>query len=527
MNGRFSEGSMDIICTAMKELKVLALVEMYNFDPSRSPGVLKNLRTLCLDNSIFYGLSTDIIGDLENLEILSFRGCDSMRELPREFGQLKKLRLLDMTNCTGLQLIPNAYVNLKSCTCLIAFDGWELETGGEDKGMASISEVMSLSDHLKFLAVHIPNVIHLLPKDVVLKSLTIRFHIHLETQPDLIRKKKRERRVHCAFENKLGVVETQTVRLLVKKSESLKLRHVKNLYVLTDLDQEGIQHLKVLSLEDCPNTEYLANGTSGTQQILFPRMQTICVRWMLKLKAICPNNQLPKSFLINLRSLELKYCIVLKYAFSLLVARNLVQLQNLVISSCDQMGEIVSKQQREHEKAVDMIAFHKLTKLTLQRLDSFVGFFQAKPRGMSHPLFALVSTLTASIYGVTTAKVEHQSAGIFEKSIFPSKCISWLQSIEEVNMVYMKHKGVLFDLKSHIVMDGQVVPIFSELCKLVIIRCSFTHLWKNIPFGFQAFQNLRYLEIKWCSLEFVFLLIIAGKLLNLEEVKISACPDMV
>ncbi|KAM1396713.1 hypothetical protein ACFX2I_014378 [Malus domestica] len=162
MNGRFSEGSMDIICTAMKELKVLALVEMYNFDPSRSPGVLKNLRTLCLDNSIFYGLSTDIIGDLENLEILSFRGCDSMRELPREFGQLKKLRLLDMTNCTGLQLIPNA------------FDGWELETGGEDKGMASISEVMSLSDHLKFLAVHIPNVIHLLPKDVVLKSLTIR-----------------------------------------------------------------------------------------------------------------------------------------------------------------------------------------------------------------------------------------------------------------------------------------------------------------------------------------------------------------
>ncbi|CAN6719094.1 unnamed protein product [Malus baccata var. baccata] len=464
MNGRFSEGSMDIICTAMKELKVLALVEMYNFDSSRSPGVLKNLRTLCLDNSIFYGLSTDIIGDLENLEILNFRGCDSMRELPREFGQLKKLRLLDMTNCTGLQLIPNGILSS------LSFDGWELETGGEDKGMASISEVMSLSDHLKFLAVHTPNVIHLLPKDVVLKSLTIRFHIHLETQPDLIRKKKRERR---------GVVESQTVRLLVKNSESLKLRHVKNLYVLTDLDQEGIQHSKVLSLEDCPNTEYLANGTNGTQQTLFPRMQTICVRWMLKLKAICPNNQLPKSFLINLRSLELKYCI------------------NLVISSCDQMEEIVSKQQRKHEKAVDMIAFHKLTKLTLQRLDSFVGFFQAKPRG------------------------------IFEKSIFPSKCISWLQSIEEVNMVYMKHKGVLFDLKSHIVMDGQVVQIFSELCKLVIIRCSFTHLWKNIPFGFQAFQNLRYLEIKWCSLEYVFLLIIAGKLLNLEEVKISACPDMV
>ena len=75
MKGRFSEGSMDIICDAMKELKVLALVEMEGLRSSRSLGVLKNLRTLCLDGSKFDGMSTDVIGGLENLEILSFRGC--------------------------------------------------------------------------------------------------------------------------------------------------------------------------------------------------------------------------------------------------------------------------------------------------------------------------------------------------------------------------------------------------------------------------------------------------------------------
>ena len=62
-----------------------------------------------------------------------------------------------------------AYVDLKSCICLIAFVQWEIATGGEDKGMASISEVMSLSDRLKVLAVEIPSVKHMLAKDM--KSL--------------------------------------------------------------------------------------------------------------------------------------------------------------------------------------------------------------------------------------------------------------------------------------------------------------------------------------------------------------------
>ena len=50
---------------------------------------------------------------------------------------------------------------------------------------------------------------------------------------------------------------------------------------------------------------------------------------------------------------------------------------------------------------------------------------------------------------------------------------------------------------------------------------------KNIPSGFQGFQNLRYLEMRDCfGLEYVFSHLIARELLNLEKVKISKCPDM-
>ncbi|TQE00898.1 hypothetical protein C1H46_013438 [Malus baccata] len=139
------------------------------------------------------------------------------------------------------------------------------------------------------------------------------------------------------------------------------------------------------------------------------------------------------------------------HGFLIRIARNLVQLQELNIDGCGQMEEIVSMQGREHEEEADMISFHKLTNLTLEGLGSLVGFFQAKK--------------LYSNQEETTARVEHQSAGVFEKAIFPSKCISWLPSLEEVVLGRMKFEGVLFDLKIHIVMDGQTAPTFPQLRK--------------------------------------------------------------
>ncbi|XP_028944148.2 probable disease resistance protein At4g27220 [Malus domestica] len=503
IKGSFSEDGMDIICDAMKELKVLALVEMEGLDSLSSLGVPKNLRTLCLDGSKFDGMYTDVIGSLENLEILSFRDCRSMHELPREIGRLKQLRLLDTTNCRKLKVIPHGIFSslcrLEELYMLDSFGEWEIGTGREEKGMASISEVMSLSDHLKVLAIEIPSVIHLLPKDIVLKSPTIKFYIHLGCDNVVPEKMTLENCLAIYGSDAMELKESQAVRLLLKKSKILILDSVKNFSVLIDSDQDGFQDLKLLHLNNCPNTKYLANRTSATQQTLFPRIQSV--------------SQFPDNFLSNLRFLYLGNCDVLKYVFSLSIARNLVQLKELSIDECDEMEEIVSKQGREHEEEANMISFHNLTNLTLKGLESLVGFFRA-------------NTLCSNPKE-TTPRLGHQSAGIFEKAIFPSKCISWFPSLEKVKLEDMKFDGVLFDLKIHIVMDGQTTPTFPHLRKLKILNCTYTHLWKNIPSRFQGFQNLRHLGLRKCSgLKYVFSHLIARELLNLEEIEISTCPDM-
>ncbi|XP_021834583.1 disease resistance protein At4g27190-like [Prunus avium] len=510
--GCYSENSMEIMCKGMKELKVLGMGGI-SVLPS-SLGVLKSLRTLSLNGCHFRYIS-DVIGRLENLEILSFRNCFNIVELPREIGLLIHLRLLDITDCIRLQKIPHGLLSslssLEELYMENSFRKWERSaTESEDKRMASLVEVMSLSNHLKVLVMCIPS-FNFFPKDFYLTiQTTIRFHISNRLCPTGFSIVDSD-----AFKNKLDIVdsdatefmEIQTVRLLFKKCEDLILGRIKNLkYVLNVLDQEGLQHLKVLTIWDCPEIEYLVNGASWTQQTAFPLIQSIQLMWIPKLKAIC-HDQLPQSSFINLRSLELYDCPVLKYVFSLSVASNLVQLQSLNVDRCRQMKEIVSKEWREHETASDIIAFPKLTNLTLQGLYNFVGFYKVNK------------------HEVTTPKDEnvHQSSRSFERAVFPSKCILWLQNLEEVKLKFDDGiVDVLFDLKGH------TGPVFSHLRKLeILLAFACQHLWKNIPRGLQGFQNLRHLKINYgTDLQYVFPHSIARLLVNLEELNIAECWQM-
>ncbi|CAL9025132.1 unnamed protein product, partial [Prunus brigantina] len=381
------KNGMDIMCKGMKELKVLALVDMGGISAlPRSLGLLKSLRTLSLNDCHYLTDISDVIGRLENLEILSFRKCSSILELPKEIGLLKHLRLLDITGCNRLEKIPHGLLSslssLEELYMENSFRNWEQSAAeGEDKRMASLVEVMSLSNHLKVLVIEIPD-FNFFPKDFYLTiQTTIRFHISIKK----FRGPSTSNGCY-AFENKLDIVESdatefmeiQIVRVLLKKCEDLILQEIKNLkYVLNELDQEGLQHLKVLRIQECPEIEYLVNGASWTQQTAFPLIQSIQLLQTPKLKAIC-HDQLPQRSFINLRSLELYDCPVLKYVFSLSVASNLVQLQSLSVSWCPQMKEIVSKEWREHETTSDIIAFPKLTKLTLINL-SMNSLVSTKP----------------------------------------------------------------------------------------------------------------------------------------------------
>ncbi|KAL6272567.1 hypothetical protein ACE6H2_023259 [Prunus campanulata] len=526
---RYSEDSMDIMCKGMKELKVLSMGGISAL-PS-SLGLLKSLRTLSLNGCRYLTDISDVIGRLENLEILSFRKCDDILELPREIGLLKHLRLLDITDCNRLKKIPHGLLSslssLEELYMENSFRKWERSAAeSEDKRMASLVEVMSLlSNHLKVLVIDIPD-FNFFPKDFNLTiQTTIRFHIsnRAKVRGFFIGDRLASTSYGCyALEKKLEIAKSdatefmkiQIVQLLFKKCEDLILIMINNLkYVLNELDQEGLQHLKGLTIWGCPEIEYLVNGASWTQQTAFPLIQSIQLMEMPKLKAIC-HDQLPQSSFINLRSLELRDCPLLKYAFSLSVASNLVQLQSLHVEWCRQMKEIVSKEWREDETA--FVGFPKLTKLTLSGLSSeFVGFYDDNKPYSNHEV------TTPKDQNVVGTSYEHQSSRSFERAVFPSKCILWLQNLEEVEL---NNTGVdvLFDLKGH------MVPAFSHLRKLEILWTSgCRHLWKNIPRGFQGFQNLRHLKIEEsCDLQYVFPHSIARLLVNLEELNIAECWKM-
>ncbi|KAH0972933.1 hypothetical protein GBA52_025089 [Prunus armeniaca] len=87
----------------------------------------------------------------------------------------------------------------------------------------------------------------------------------------------------------------------------------------------------------------------------------------------------------------------------------------LFVAMCPQMKEIVSKERREHETTSDIIAFPKLTKLTILRVPEFVGFYEA------NKLYSNNEVTTPKDQNVVgTSYDEHQSSRSFERAVFPS-----------------------------------------------------------------------------------------------------------
>ncbi|EOY20362.1 NB-ARC domain-containing disease resistance protein [Theobroma cacao] len=127
-------------------LKVLHVTNMHVSSLSSSICLLKCLLTLCLDGCELGDIA--IIGELKNLEILSFSNSD-IRILPKEIGQLVKLKLLDLSYCTKLKIIsPNVLSSLPKLEELYmtgTFIQWEVEGHANPRSNASLAELKKLT----------------------------------------------------------------------------------------------------------------------------------------------------------------------------------------------------------------------------------------------------------------------------------------------------------------------------------------------------------------------------------------------
>ncbi|ONI20611.1 hypothetical protein PRUPE_2G025200 [Prunus persica] len=534
----------------LRELKVLAFLRMdmsgYLASKRSLPlGEPKYLHTLCLEDCKLGDIS-HVIGELENLEILSF-ARSQINKLPREIGLLHRLRMLDATDCDGLEEIPHGVLSnlrrLEELYMAESFFNWGPATGSKDEtSMASLDEVTSLSVHLKVLAINIPDR-QMLHNGFLLKNQHIRFHVSINARRTYYYKMLRYLFAKGSFENRmpgylfenslmlLGDVkeylEIGAVRYFLKLSKNLSLHHTYNLkYVIEELDDEGgFQHLKVLSIEYDNNIEYLMTR----QHSAFRNLKSATFKEVNKLKVVCHGKLPDKRSFMNLRSIAINHCNELKYVFSLSVAQNLVQLQSLNVKNCAKVEEIISKERMEDDNASHRISFPRLTFLKLSFLQKLHGFYTGNQRDSTYEIIkpnyesANKTKETRNdnqVAGSTSSGSKVAQVGASCNALFPSNCISWLPNLEGLVLKSLT-SNVVFDLEGHDSAFSQLQALIADGLDEV------EHLWKNVQPGFQGFQNVRTLSIGACnSMKYLCPYEIYKLLMNLEEVEINKCENM-
>jgi Leucine-rich repeat (LRR) protein len=348
----------------MGKLQVLDLTKMQLSALPSSLGLLRNLQTLCLDQCVLGDIA--VIGELKNLAILSLLKSH-ISQLPREIGLLTRLRLLDLSDCSKLEVIPpnvlSRLVALEELYMGNSFVQWE----AEGLNNASLAELKNLS-HLITLEIHILDASNL-PKDLLLEKLE-RYVILVGDVWDWPKNRGEASRIlklklNTSFQSEVGI----QLMLLMKRTENLYLDELKGVKsVLNEFDREGLQQLKYLHIQNNPEIKYIINSSS-LMDIASSALETIILKNMTGLEEIS-HGQLPSLISFgNLRIVKVEHCEKLKFVFPSSIARGLSQLEELEVSECSIMEElIVTDELRAVEETILKVLFPQLKFLILKEL---------------------------------------------------------------------------------------------------------------------------------------------------------------
>ncbi|KAL7194575.1 hypothetical protein ACSBR1_034909 [Camellia fascicularis] len=574
----------------MRTLQVLYLELSIVLLPS-SLQFLRNLHTLTLNLPNYDLENITAIGELLNLEILSFC-APSVKVLPEEIGRLANLTLLDLTGCHRLERISpgviSGLVRLQELYMMGSFSNWEADRGESKEGRrnASLRELQSLSD-LKILEIYIPDAA-LLPRNPLFADLT-KYKIRIGDngwwsvfpfQKHLLLKLDKSIALHGGVSN------------LSKCTELLSLRGKGSRNVVHELVQDGVQHLKYLSIESCDMLFCLVDTTDlslDSSAAIFPILESLKLDDLRRLKEIC-RGQLPEGsfgklrtlilqllpslthFLVedraqttvsllvedraqttvslhNLRSVELDRCNGLRNLFSLSMARELVQLQELRISHCEMMKEVIWEGRGEDGHATNKIEFPRLEYMALIQLEGLTGF----SRGIDKIEFPQLKKLhikclpkIMSFFPNESTLHSDENCNATMQSIFPQQVA--FPSLEKLELFGLLNASDLWGselstesfckLRSLKVEDchglvKNVVPVniikmSPNLEKVKIYNCD---LVEDV-FGFGGHQgipvaNIRRLIVSCCgSLRNLFSPSIVRGLMHLQELAIDDCSMM-
>ncbi|KAL4379066.1 hypothetical protein GQ457_02G040110 [Hibiscus cannabinus] len=303
--------------TEMQRLKVLEFNRINLTSLPSSIGFLKSLCTLCLRNCGLEDIA--ILGELENLEILDLRRS-TVKMLPYELGQLIRLKLLDLSDCDDLEVItPNVLSKLSRLEELYlygSFDKWVVEGIENPRSNGSLVELQHLS-RLTTLEVHIPDV-EAIPKVNMFFERMERYKISIGDEKwgsydD--RGMGTSRMLKLRMNTSIHLVDG--IKLLLEKTQSLCLD-----------EMEDVEEMQML---DHPNVESFG-------QSIF---------------------------------IKVKNCNMMKNLFSFSVVKRLHQLEELEVSNCKNITNLIVEKEEVDEN--DVLEFNKLRILKLNELNRFSG----------------------------------------------------------------------------------------------------------------------------------------------------------
>ncbi|KAF8020372.1 hypothetical protein BT93_G0927 [Corymbia citriodora subsp. variegata] len=401
----------------MKELQVLYLRFMHITTLPSLIKILKNLRSLFLDNCIVEDVTN--LGNLEALQYLSFVGSTISR-LPKEVGKLWTLRLLNLSNCKKLQVIePNvleSLVKLEELYMKGSFDRWVRKDEIPSKSHnARLAELRSLTK-LTTLEISIldPTVILEANDDdfVQEKKLSV---ANLEKRKKLLEKEFSENEIEAVklerekllkdidrpfgglirfwinignldgreFEDlrtmkfKLErcdhIFSIRWVKKTLQKTQYLHVDGLREFKNVQDLCRQGFRELKHLDIDNSPSIKYITNSSISLPHTAFTILESLFLKNLIDLDKICKGPMAPECF-NKLKVVRIQKCCQLKNLWLPSEMQRLVHLEEIQVRECDLMQAIISSDAGKVEVVDDIVEWPNVRRMDLRKLGNMMSF---------------------------------------------------------------------------------------------------------------------------------------------------------
>ncbi|KAK1582962.1 hypothetical protein Q3G72_019812 [Acer saccharum] len=507
--------------TGLNELKRLSLCDLIGLeciiDTTHQKDVastaFSNLVDLSLDN---VGLREICSGGrpprgfLENLETLDIRRCSLFPSWVL-IQRLRKLKKVTVHGCGELedvfQLEGLCYAkeNPFLLSSLESLDLWKLENlmyiwkgPTQQVSLQSLTVVkVGLCNKLRYLfTLSLARSLLRLEQLMVYECDSLEHIVEIEAEENVGGGGGND--VMFPKLRKLQLRELKNFINFYSENSSLNLRTAKEQLRSLNLWRHGLQNLEELMIGGCRRVQVLFQLEGVEQELSLPSLKVLELEYLRELECLCkgPTHLLS---LPNLKKLKVDSCNRLRHIFSPSLARNLLQLEELIIWWCGELEYIVSIKAEENVGGGggNDVMLPKLRILKLDGVENCISFFDSENLSLN----------------VQTTKKQLRGLNLWRHG---------LQNLEELEIRRCRWVQVLFQLEGveqELSLPSLKVLELSGLEELECLCMGPTHLL--------SLQNLKKLKVNRCfRLRHMFSPSLARNLLQLEELSITGCGEL-